>query len=254
MRELLSTNFPKRQWTLRMLFVVVAFAALIVAIYVAGRRLDERAREVEHLYSMRKVIIGFLNQSGPVRRRSISRAWTTDINGEPACSWRYEMCQWTVHHCPRLQCDIPWNDPSHAEVRRQVYSDYCWTESARDNNHTNIFAITGPGTAFDPTREQSIADLDADTVLLVEVVNSKTHWMQPGDFDIRTMPRNIGRGINGETCISSESRRGFLVGFADGVVWRVSYDISFEQLSKFFTVDSAKTYDRDVVLSPFRTG
>ena len=38
-------------------------------------------------------------------------------------------------------------------------------------------------------------------ILLVEVRNSGTHWMQPGDFDIRTMPRTIndpaGKGISG---------------------------------------------------------
>jgi hypothetical protein len=73
--------------------------------------------------------------------------------------------------------------------------------------------------------------------------------MQPGDFDIRTMPRSInapdGRGI------SSRYRYGFHVIFADGEVWGLSHDTPFEELEKFFTIDGAKQHDRDIVLRPY---
>jgi len=74
-------------------------------------------------------------------------------------------------------------------------------------------------------------------------------WMQPGDLDIRTMPRSInhtsGKGIAGNY------PNGFFVGFADGHVWFLRNDTPFHQLEKFFTIEGAKTYDRDELLRPF---
>ena len=73
--------------------------------------------------------------------------------------------------------------------------------------------------------------------------------MQPGDFDIRTMPQAIngaaGRGI------SSLHATGFHVLFADAEVWFLSNELPFKQLSKFFTVAGAMANDRDKILRPY---
>lgn len=115
-----------------------------------------------------------------------------------------------------------------------------------------MFAVTGPGTAFGDgkhERPHSLNEMDADTLLVVEVRNSGLHWMAPGDFDIRTMPRTInapnGRGI------SSRHRAGFYVIFADNAVWCLSHETPFEELEKFFTIESAKRHDREEVLRPY---
>ena len=116
-----------------------------------------------------------------------------------------------------------------------------------------MFAITGPGTAFGDGETElphSLDDLDADTIVVVEVRDSAMHWMAPGDFDIRTMPRTInapdGRGI------SSRFRAGFHVIFADGAVWRLSHDTPPAALEKFFTIEGARRFDRDELLGAYR--
>jgi hypothetical protein len=89
-----------------------------------------------------------------------------------------------------------------------------------------------------------------DAILVVEVNHSGIHYRQPGDLDIRTMPREINppKGVG----ISSALGDRFHVGFADGAVWALSPEIPFETLEKFFTVESAKQYDRDELLGPYR--
>ena len=131
-----------------------------------------------------------------------------------------------------------------------MYQPYSFDNPAKT---TRIFAITGPGTAFGDNETElprSIKDLDVDTILIVEVRNSGTHWMEPGDFDIRTMPQTInaadGKGI------SSIHRTGFHVGFADGEVWYLRNDCPFAELSKFFTIAGAKAHDRQTCLGPYR--
>lgn len=94
-----------------------------------------------------------------------------------------------------------------------------------------------------------LRDCESDMILLVESRNSGINWMEPRDFDIRTMPRTInaqdGSGISGHT------KYGFHVLFADGEVWRIKHTIPFEELEKFFTQESAKRHDREKVLGPY---
>lgn len=114
-------------------------------------------------------------------------------------------------------------------------------------------AITGPGTALGDGEFESPRKLDdidsSNTILAVESANSGFHWMEPGDFDIRTMPRTIndksGRGI------SSRHRTGFHVLFADGAVWYLSNKTPFDELEKFFTVEGGKKHDREAVLGKY---
>jgi hypothetical protein len=72
--------------------------------------------------------------------------------------------------------------------------------------------------------------------------------MQPGDFDIRTMPQEINRHQDG--CISGCTATGFHVIFADGAVWVLAHSTPFDELKKFFTIESAKRFDREEVLGP----
>ena len=89
-----------------------------------------------------------------------------------------------------------WDSPENEEIRR-VASPFAYEgefggyrTKSPTASETCIFAITGAGTSFGDGVQvpKSLRDLDDDTVLCVEIRNSKLHWMAPGDFDIRTMP------------------------------------------------------------------
>lgn len=127
-----------------------------------------------------------------------------------------------------------------------------FSSDLRERTKTCVFAIIGPDTPFGDGASEaphSTNELDSDTILLVEVRNSGVHWMEPGDFDLRTLPHTInapdGRGISGEHA------GGFFVAFADGEAWFLSNDVPFDELAKFFTITGAKANDRNVVLKPY---
>jgi hypothetical protein len=112
-------------------------------------------------------------------------------------------------------------------------------------------AVVGPGTAFGDGDDipASLAGLSSGVILLVESRQSGIPWPAPGDFDIRTMPRTID--APGGTGISGCHPGGFCVLFADGQVWFMSNEVSFDTLAKFFTIAAAKEFDREEVLGPY---
>ena len=172
--------------------------------------------------------------------------FTTDADGQPACSWRFVTMTWwdpgSLAELPRE--DLPWNDPANAlwvslEMERLCFSP--------NSCMTNVVAVTGRGTAFDPDCQYKIAELPGDTILIVEVRDFGVHWMQPGDLEISEMLSSVGVGDRFGTTAGS-----FIVGFADGQAWALAKNIPFADLKKFLTIKGAMQYDRDEVLMPYR--
>ncbi len=184
-----------------------------------------------------------------------------DPESEPLYSWRFTVIPFVASYKMRPIFKEPWNSPAHAQWRTvpQPYAYDGWGQGVADERDsanvptiTRAFAITGPGTAFGDGKTEkprSLAEIDADTIIVVEVANSGLHWMAPGDFDIRDMPQTIndplGRGI------SSRHKDGFHVVFSDGTVWYLSNRIPFTSLAKFFTVEGARSNDRQTILGPY---
>lgn len=107
-------------------------------------------------------------------------------------------------------------------------------------------AITGPGTAFDTATPPSLKQLPNDVILVVRVEQSDTHWMEPGDLNVKQLTPSE------ETKRLLLGKDGYVVLFADGEGWLLSAETPISDLCKFFTVAGAKQCDRDQVLGPYR--
>lgn len=262
------------QFTLRWLLAFTFVAALVLGgvswVLQAAAR-EEAKRQLLATRTGFRTIAGSLalydamfgHLPYPVRRATPDRPTELGMangTGKPLYSWRAEVAE-----VAQPWCEIPWNlaeswdSPANRRFA-EIPGRYCYDGLARgvgspvaasDSTDTNLLAITGPDTAFGSNGEapRSLADIDADTILAVEVVNSGIHWMEPGDFDLRTMPQTInardGRGI------SSRHPGGFHVLFADQQTWFLSNRVPFAEVRKFFTVEGAKKYDRRQVLEPY---
>ena len=181
----------------------------------------------------------------------------TKKDGKVLSSWRFKIM-------PSLQSwkrepffDQAWDAPVNAwAADMNPMRIYCFEwgqqEGPLKGKMTNVLAIVGPSTAFEEGKPVSIAKLPSSLILLAEVKTSGLHWMQAGDLDVRTMRRDInhssGQGISGTT------KEGFHVCFADGEVWLLNFDTPFDVLEKFFTIESARTNNREAMLGKHRIG
>lgn len=239
------------QFTLRQLLVATAVISCVIG--VAKYLLDaisEAAHRDDVIRAFHSVALAIANYDSS--RKRLPPANRTDEVGSPISSWRFQILPYIESTHLARDVHDPWDARSNALWARKAHPTFCFSEKRASNEiscRTNVVAVTGPGTAFDPDAARKLSDLDSDTILVVETRNSGIHWMEPGDFDVETMPRSInhlsGRGVSG-TCAG-----GFHVAFADGAAWFLSESIPFEDLRKFFLVQEAKLYDRDEVLRPY---
>jgi hypothetical protein len=129
-----------------------------------------------------------------------------------------------------------------------VGTRYCFLGSdsvPRAERYTKIMAIVGlgaPFTEYVEGRKFKIEDLPKDSVLLIEVTQTKVPWMQAGDVPLSEVEAARDRN---ETLGAGISEYGRWVAFADSTVWLLSKDMPIAALLPFCTVDGAEKHDRE---------
>lgn len=263
-----TTPNRRLQFSLRTLMATMFFVSLGLGALAMMR---ERAREIARLHRTRNAfrwVYVCLSEYDdrckhlpyPVRRETVGRKTEIESpngNGRPLYSWRGEISGYTRCGYPGFVGDRsrPWDNAANQDAMHVGPGPFCYSSHGEEGEQvsyeTNMVAICGPGTAFGCEGEppRSLQSLGSDAILVVEVRRSGLHWMQPGDFDIRTMPRTFnapdGRGI------SSRHPGGFHVLFSDGQLWFLSEKTPFEVLAKFFTVTQANECKREELLAAF---
>jgi hypothetical protein len=225
--------------------LVGILAALSVGAVYAIRSARQEAMHRQLANNMKQTGLGILTFNE--LNGHLPRAVHKDKSGQPLSSWRFRVLPFLEAIMMDVDYDARWDDDSNEFNRHFINSEmfvYCcpWAKKSSGKLNTNIVAITGPGTAFNDDRDVRLEDLPPDLALLIEIADSGTHWMAPGDLDIRNVPASITQGILGG---------GVHVFFADGSVWFFRPDTPLEELKKFFTIEGATQYDREKVLGPY---
>jgi hypothetical protein len=177
---------------------------------------------------------------------------TFNDQGTPLYSWRVEVLKkWTMLDTS-LDFGKPWNAPSNLAFAQSTRGiEYCTNAARRRSLETSIFAIAGPGTAFDPSRRVTTSDLSAEIILAMEVVNSGVHWMQPGDYSVQNLVSCQGKL---RECVKPLIRDRVHVLFADGEIWAISGETPMESVRPFFTIVGARAHSRQIELAKFSVG
>lgn len=223
---------------LEVVVIATVVLALIAILYPMVRSQRLAAERVRRHYRLRAVGMGLHNFNDAYQMPSAVRR---DKSGRALCSWRLQILPF-MEAMLGIDFSDRWDNPANEVLINIPISYYCFPPDM-DSLNTNVAAITGPGTAFDEDHVVSVLDLDHDTILVVEIADSSTHWAEPGgDLSIGNVPESIVRGVDGT---------GFNVLFADGAVWFLKADVPLENVEKFFTIDGAERYDRDELLAPY---
>jgi hypothetical protein len=221
------------------LTIVVGLAALLWPAVRAARRAAQRSQRCN---AMRQVGLGFMNFADTYKK--LPPAVRTDDEGRPLSSWRFQISPFLEAMMRGIDLDDAWDDPVNRHYAVHPHGCFCLREAADRTRgaETNVMAITGPDTPLDGQRDRPFSELDADTILAVEVAHSETIWAEPGDLNIDELPESLCQGLDGD---------GLHVLFADGTVWFLRNDVPLAELRKFFTIDGAKRYDREQVLGSY---
>ena len=196
----------KRVWTLAV--ALAASAGLILLALSVIRTARTAARRAQRRNDLKQIGLAFQNFHDIYKR--FPPAVRTDELGRPLCSWRFQLLPYLEACMLDWDWDKAWDDPANRHLSQggvPCYSlDY---DRARVSGNTNVVVITGPGTLFDGQRVCRATDIDADTVLAIEVAAFDRHWMEPGDLSLDEVSETITKGLDGEGVGDAVGGEGF---------------------------------------------
>jgi Protein of unknown function (DUF1559) len=118
-------------------------------------------------------------------------AYTTNGTGKPMHSWRVLLLPYLGQESLYSQIDLnePWDSPANRRLLEQMPEYYrSPLEAETHGTATNYFAVVGshaPWWSAEHSKPWNTAN--DDEILLIEVVGSKTPWMEPRDPTIEEL-------------------------------------------------------------------
>lgn len=164
--------------------------------------------------------------------------------GRRTISWRW-LAHYGIGMLGQVSLNEPWNAPANSTVAQDTHSMF----AEKGTTTATVFALRGPGSAFDAAIGKGLETLPNDSAILIEVCGENCHWLEPGDVY-----------LSGETPAGvkkiqlqrpSRCEKGFLLGFADGAVWLMSPDTPLEAIEKMAMVEVAHSREREDLLGPY---
>lgn len=157
-------------------------------------------------------------------------AYTLNHDGSRMHSWRTMAFSsaWKERDMQDLyDFSSAWNEGVNSNlINYDTHGFFYWCPSGdgRKTKMTDYVAVVGPHTAWPGDRPFSqihIGEGPSNTILVVEVADSRISWMEPRDYSVRDLLSNFRR---------VRHKDHFNALFADGRVRRISRDISADAL------------------------
>jgi hypothetical protein len=235
------------RFSVRLIFGVTALVAVVCA-WWSWKIQCETVAKKRHAAELRLSLVGATLEHYTAANGRLPLETSSTASGTAQKSWRVLLCEddraWP--YSPR-DCfpDISPGPPP--KLRRgEIFQ---WPTGAATKGSPAVFAVRGPGTVFDLPRINQWDDLPYDVIVVLEVADSKTHWMQPGDYSVTDLLAYRGRiGDHLHGLLSDRVH----VLFADGRVWALDPNAPIADLQPFLTITGAKSHDRDQLLAPHK--
>jgi hypothetical protein len=238
----MAAKWPRNRWWLPAGCALTSIA-IILGLTYAVYKAKQAARRMTNRSMLKQIGLALDNFERTYNR--LPPAIRRDPAGRPLCSWRFQILPYLESWmgAPAMEFGEPWDAPANEFYAKVPYRLYCWSPpGSPEQFHTNIVAVTGPDTPFAEDRIKRLQDMPGTTILLVEIAHSGIPWMAPGDLSLDGVGESLVHGVD---------RDGFHVLFADEQVWFLSAAVPVEAVRPFFTMDGAKTHDREQRLGPY---
>lgn len=213
----------RRGWTSGLLAVAAiglclscAIGLLLVIFLPVLQRASANARLRQCTANLQR--IGVAMQSYYADYGCFPPGYVADAKGRPLHSWRALLLPYLDPPLAiQYHFDEPWDGPRNSLLADRIPEVYrCPADALSDvSNTTDYVVINGKDTIFDGpncTKMADITDGAANTLLVVEVVESGIVWLEPRDLRIE----QITGGVNSADEVASHHTGGAHVLTADG--------------------------------------
>ncbi len=226
--------------SVRRLMALIAVLALPMLVIREFNRTREAAREMDCVGHLKQYGLGLHNYVTVFG--CFPPAYTTDLPGNPIQSWRVApLHTWPEHDLyGKYDFNVPWNHANNAGLLNYDTPGFflwCPSGDGRSTKMTDYVAVVGTQTAWPGNRglkRSEITDDPSSTILVLEVADSRIHWMEPKD---PTLDEILACGL-------SSHHQGFVNAlFADGGVRRIRTDVSRETLKALLTINGGEMID-----------
>lgn len=241
-------NEPRRWgWYLRSVGLIAGLCLVGALFLPAFRRAGPVARRSQCKNNLKQIALALHNYHDAFG--CLPPAYIADASGKPLHSWRVLLLPYLDHKplYDLYRFDEPWDGPNNRKLADKIVSVYNCPGEHRPAAHstqtsTSYVAIIGPETLWRgdrSTKFDDIKDGTSNTLMIVEVVNSGIHWMEPRDLHVLQMAPTInaksGQGI------SSPHTGGAYAMLVDGSVRFVNDQITAETIRGLLTVNGGET-------------
>jgi len=225
-----------RGWEFMMVVGCTAALLALVLDHPNSRRLPREHQCTNRLAQVALALTQYESEHG-----SLPPAYVVDENGRPMYSWRVLILPYLdeTRRYELFDQSQPWDAPANDRLRvADAPPSFRCPAAIAAPGETNYVAVVGPETCWPGPvgrRSEEIRDSRSQTILLVEVVGSGIHWMEPCDLTvdevIAAWKSKSGGGI------SSLHVRGAHVCFADRRVLPLPANVDASTLRALLTVD-----------------
>jgi hypothetical protein len=246
---------PVRDTTTTVVAIAVAVLCVVgltvgmVLWWLSAQSGDTRALRVACASNLKQLALAM--QAYEAANGCFPPAYVADKRGKPLYSWRVLLLPYLDEQdlADQFHFDEPWNSPSNRMVTDLTIGLFqCPAQPAVRDPTTNYMMVVGPHTISsgrEPVKLAEITDGLADTILLVEVADSRVWWAEPEDlrFDQINFKINSSKrqgissyhpgGVNAAFCGEHPETQ-------DGVVRFLKDSMNPQLVKAMLTIDAAE--------------
>jgi prepilin-type processing-associated H-X9-DG protein len=209
----------------------VLVALLLPAIQAAR----EAARRAQCANNLKQIALAMHNYHDTYK--AFPPAYTVDEDGNRLHSWRTIILPFMEQSAlyDQIRLDEPWDSAHNAQFSETIISQYKCPSNPGEGPCTNYMVIVGQEAIFKGPQQTSIANVldgTSNTLMIVEVPQSTTRWMEPVDLEFAEMPLSIDSQGSGMGSMHPGGTQG---AWADGSVRFIPETVDAETLRALIT-------------------